>query len=264
MTLETKERYNMLTPSEYLKNGVPKNQELWLNGIDIVAHCLQKDYSQSFYQDSSPSTQRYDDWADAMQSKVIIDDGFQDIYDNAYAPKKRWFSTFDDTGAFDVSSYISKEEFCFENERAIKSNYDALSIIIDMMVPYGDRDCPYMVNRHKKVYELIAQCDSDSRPVQVVAVQNIKIPELNETLKMFIIVKDYTDTIFPSIWGSLKNNESANNFCNVLMDYFIGTTIKGNGTPTTLEHAEKYFSDNEELIIFGSRINANNAKIIGD
>jgi len=249
----------MLTPIKYLKNGMPASHELWLNGLDIVAHCLQQDYKQSFYQDDRPATRHYNEWSESMQDHVIADDNFDDIYSNAYAPKKSWIGFHDDSGSFDTSAFIAGEDFCFEDERRVKQQQDSMSILIDIAVPYSERNDSYMVARHKAVYDLIAQCDSDDRPVQVIGVLTIAIPEIDDNLKMFIMVKDYTDSIFPSIWGALKTNCTTNSFLNVIMDYFIGTHAGGNGVPKTLEHAEQYFPQNEEIVIFGTRIKAANA-----
>jgi len=249
----------MLTPAEYLKNGMPKNHELWLNGLDLVAHCLQKDHTQTFFKDDRPLPKYYDEWSDAMQKHVKSDDNFDDIYSNAYAPKKAWIPYHDDSGSFDTSAFISGEDFCFEDEKRVKQQQDSMSILIDCGVPYGERGDTYMIARHQAVYNLIAQCDSDDRPCQIIGVQNNRIDELSTPLKLFIMVKDYTDSIFPAIWGALKNNQTTNSFCNVTMDYFIGTKSYGNGAPTVLEDAEQYFPANEEIIIFGTRIKANNA-----
>ena len=253
----------MLTPNEYLTNTMPRSNELWINGLDIVSHCLQRDHTQSFYKDDSPALHHWDEWSDAMQDKVKAEDNFDDIYDNAYAPKKAWKNINRESGALCVSSYLSGAKRCFKTRKKLRQTHDALSILIDISIPYCERSQNYMVKRHKAVYELIAQCDSDDRPVQIVGVTSQRIPELKKPLNIFIMVKDYNDSIFPSIWGALKTNETCNSFINVIMDYFVGTSTFGNGSPRDLLNAEQYFPMNEELIIFGSRIQSNNAIIKG-
>jgi len=254
----------MLTPSEYLKESFPENNTLWLSGMDIIRHCLQKDVKQTFFNDNSPHTNYWDAFSEAMQDRAQAEDNFQEIYDNTYQPKQKPLIIQDDSGILDVSAFIAKEELCFESEINFIDNTDAVSVIMDMFIPFRDSEETYMVTRHQKVYDLIAQCDAENRPIQVVGALSLEIPELSEPFKCFIIIKDYSDPIFPTLWGVLKNNKTANNFLNVIMDFFIGTRDEGNGTLKEINNAEQYFADHENLIIFGEKIAANGATYIKD
>ena len=254
----------MLTPAEYLKAKFPQNNTLWLSGMDIVRHCLKKDATQTFFKDNQPNKNMWHDWSASMTERAKSDDNFQEIYDNAYQPKPKPHTIADDNGLLDISSYIAGETLCFENEISLIGNTDAVSVLIDLGIPYRDRKESYMITRHKKIYDLIAQCDGENRPIQVIGCFGIAIPELSEPIICFIVIKDYSDPIFPTIWGVLKNNKTANAFLNVIMDYFIGTREDGNGTIKTIGKAEQYFADNENLIIYGTRIKSDNATYIND
>ncbi len=249
----------MLTPKEYIANGIPDNHEIWLNGLDIITHCLQKDTSKTFFK-NRPSSHTWDNWQQAMSDRAQADDNFQDIYDNAYQPKQEPRTMQSESGDFVIDYYLDKEELMFEEHEDQYMQGDAVSVVIDICLPYMDRDKSYMIKRHQDVYDIIAQCDSDNRPIQVVGAFEIGVPELKKHLKIFVMIKDYTDSIFPSIWGTLKTNESTNDFLNVMMDYFIGTRSGTNGKCKTMKQAENYFPMNEELIIYGKRIEATNTK----
>lgn len=254
----------MLTPAEYLKDKFPENNTLWLSGIDIIRHCLKKDTDQTFFKDPRPDQNCWTKFSEAMQERAQSKDNFLEIYDNSYQPKPKPLTIADDSGILDVSAYIAKEELCFESEISYIDNMAAVSVIIDMFIPFRDRDESYMITRHQQVYDLIVQCDSENRPIQVIAALSLEIPELSTPFKCFIVIKDYSDHIFPTIWGCLKNNRTSNSFVNVIMDYFIGTHDTANGTLKEILNAEEYFADHENLIIFGSKIKANNATYIKD
>ncbi len=244
----------MPTPLEYLEDGIPASHELWLNGLDIVKHCLQKDSQQTFFKTTRPATRHWNDWSEAMSKRAENDDNFQDIYDNAYIDKNQWETVDNDSGLLDVGQFIAGEELCFDEDVQVYETGDCMSVLIDIAIPYCERSKSYMIERHKLVYDLIAQCDSEERPIQVIGVLGVKVDELPTPLKIFIVVKEYNDTIFPAIWGTLINNEVCNSFINVIMDYFIGTHDCGNGSPRTVKDAEIYLPEQEELHIFGTRI----------
>lgn len=243
----------MLTPKEYLDAGWPTSNEFWLDGTDIIKHCLQKDTTQTFYKDPAPSPY-FDRWLKAMENRAQNSDNFTDIYDNAYQPKEQWQTIDNDSGLLDVGQFINGDELCFEDDIQCYQEGQCVSILIDIAVSAAERNATFMIARHQKIYDLIAQCDGENRPVQVVGVFSIRIPEQKIPLNLFIVVKEYNGAIFPAIWGTLINNQSCNNFINVVMDYFIGTTHIGNGRLVTLTRAEECFPELEDLHIFGTRI----------
>ncbi len=249
----------MQTPAEYLSNPIPDNHTLWLDGLDIISHCLQQDSQQTFFKDKYPVKSHWRDWTNGMEQRAENQDNFAEIYENAYQPKKKWRTKQSDQGYFDVDAYIEQEDQLFTERYKELDQGVSVSVLIDIAIPWIEAKDKYMVERHQKVYDLIAQCDSEDRPIQVVAGLGIKVPELSKQLTIFTMVKAYTDNIFPSIWGVLTTNETANAFVNVIMDYFIGTKQANNGMLKMTENAQNFFPEHEELHIFGTRFKADNA-----
>ncbi len=255
----------MLTPAEYLQDKeLPANRQFWLAGQDIIAHCLRKDKGQSFFGSVCDSTHRhFDEWTEAMQDRAQDDDNFAEIYENAYQPKRRYHCKQSDQGLFDVDAYIEQEDQLFIERFKEFDQGQSISVLMDLAIPWSERNDPCMVQRHQKVYDLIAQCDSEDQPLQIIACLEIKIPEASKNLKIFIIVKDYTDNIFPSIWGILKSNLTGNAFVNVIMDYFIGTKASGNGKLRPMKNVEQYLPEQEQVLYFGSRIESKTGTKLG-
>lgn len=243
----------MLTPADHIKNKINPDGVIWVSGLDAIEHCLQKDTHKTMFKHASPVADFWDEWNAAMKDQTVHTDQFQDVYNNAYTYKEQYIETIDDSGSLDVGAYIGGEDLCFNNEQKLYAQGPACSVILDIVVPYYSRGDNYMIERQQKVYDLVAQCDSENRPIQIVGAVCIKIPEHAVPLKIFILIKDYADSIYPSIWGSLKNNKSTNAFLNVIMDYFIGTRDLHNGLCTSLRDVENYFQDNEELVIYSDK-----------
>lgn len=251
----------MQLPQDYVTNGLPANQEVWVNGMDLIAHCLKKDTANTLFKDQSPAS-GWSAWTKALQQPSSVTDQLQDIYDNAYTQKASYIETQDDMGDLDVSAFIGGEELCFTSEQSMSGQAAAVSVLFDISVPWGSRDKSYMVERQKAVYSFIAQCDSENRPVQIVGCYSRTFSELEKPVTMFVIIKDYNDSVFPTIWGGLKDNRSTNLFLNVIADYFIGTRQYSNGSKAVVRNAERFFPDNEHLIIFsdGDTLKADNAE----
>ena len=242
----------MLTPDEYLRNGMPDSHEIWLNGLEIVEHCLQGSYRKTFYQDESPARSHFREWSEGMTQRSKWDDKYDQIFENSYRPVPKWTRYDDDCGDLQVDAFIAKEELCFEAWERRARQKQAVSVIYDGNVCYGDRHETYMVERHQKVYDIAAQCEAERRPCRVIVIMNDQIPEIKgDTLKNFFVIKDYNDPIFPAIWGTFTKNLFTNAFANVYMDYFIGTHTGGNGIPVALHKIRSYFPEDEELIMFG-------------
>lgn len=243
----------MMTCQELInREELPKGNEVWLYGLDAVEHCLQGDVNQTLYKHQSPAVEQWQEWREGMLERTNWDEDFQDIIDNAYERVPKWKRYDDDSGDFQLDAWLNKEDQCFEGYEKIAVDKPAVSVVYDMNVPWCDRNETYMVDAHRKVYEIAAQCEAERRPCRVVVVMNDVIPEIErDTLKVFFVIKDYNDPIFPAIWGTFVNNRYTNAYGNVVNDYLIGTRHYGNGRPTALWEIEKYFPEDEELIVFG-------------
>jgi hypothetical protein len=242
----------MLTVDELLDYGIPENGEIWLHCLDVVDHILKGDVNQTLFRDQSPAMDLYNDWKDALSNHPDFDESFDEIIDNAYEMKKKWQRYDDESGDFQLDSFLGGEELMFDSYDKVLGEKPAVSVIYDGMVPCGWRNSTYMEDRHKDVYKIAAQCESDRRPCRVVMVWQHTIPEFNKPLKVFWVVKDYTDPIFPAIWACFQNNRIANYTWNAFHDFVTGTNHYGNATAEEMRNVEQYFEEDEELIFFGA------------
>ncbi|NIR13950.1 MAG: hypothetical protein GWN77_01090 [Gammaproteobacteria bacterium] len=233
---------------------LPPDNVLWFHGLELMDHLCKGDWEQTYWKNKYPIYEYLDIMRDAMSNRNV-DPQFQEIVENSYCPKEQWAETWDEQGQFDLDSWLSGEEQCFiETERQYDLG-DAVSVLMSVNVPYCDVNKTYMVDRQRKVYEVVAKCDSENRPCRVIAVKNEILQEIHDdTLKIFTVIKDYDDPIFPAIWGCFWDNETTNAYANCFSDYFLGTHSWGNGTPTSLKNASQYFPEDEHLIVFGDDI----------
>ena len=244
----------MKTPKEWIAGDFPESGEIWINALDLIEHCLQGDANQSFFKNQSPVESTFREWQEAMQERAKIDQEFQQIFDNSYLPKPKWAAYPETSGDLLVDAYIAGENLVFESFEKRERQKQAISIIYDGCVPGGERSDSYMKRRHQKVYDIAAQAEAENRPCRVIAAHCIQIPESKELIKLFAVIKDYFDPIFPSIWGTYTTNRYTNSWCNVFMDYFVGTRAWNNGSVRELKNTRQYFPDDEELILYGDRI----------
>ena len=239
---------------DYFKkyDRLPPDNVLWFHGLELMDHLVQGDYEQTFWKHPYPDYSFLDEMREAMSNRNV-DPRFAEIVENSYCSKEQWVETWDEVGSFDLDSWLSGNQNCFvEVERQYQLG-NAVSVLMSANVPYNDRSDNYMVERQRQVYEIVARCDSENRPVRVIAVLHERLSEVNP-LTAFTIIKDYDDPIFPAIWGCFFDNRTTNAFGNCFSDYMLGTSSIGNGRPIGLNNAKQYFPMDEELIVFGNDI----------
>lgn len=249
----------MLTPKEVLDyhrlhDRLPGKNEVWVHALELVEHCLERDTDQTLFRcrDDHHDRGLHREWVEAMQNRNQLDEKYAEIWENAFDRKEQWTECFNDTGSFDVSSWLSGEQNCFVDTEKQFDQGPAISILIDINVNYHQRHDSYMVDRQREVYRIVAQCESTNRPCRVIGVFTCEIDEIRgDLLKIFMVVKDYDDPIFPAIWGTLIDNQCTNSFLNTIQNYFTGTHSMGNGSCETLRNPEQFFPE-EDLILFGT------------
>ncbi len=98
--------------------------------------------------------------------------------------------------------------------------------------------------------------EGEDIPCRVICALGISIPERygQDPLKIYSVIKDYSDPIFPGIWGAIRNNADTNSFVNVIMDFMVGTRCGGNGTPTEIRVKEDFPEDEEVIILDAKRV----------
>lgn len=249
----------MITCQEFLQTGLPRDNSIWLHCLDVVEHCLKGDIEQTLWRHPDPSWRLFEEWRQDMLNRSEWDGEFQHISDNAYIPVKKWTREEDFTGEFNVDMHLANLENLqaprFDQYNKRLKEKPAVTVVYSANVNYGQRQATFMVERHQKVYEIASQCESERRPCRVVAVENTQLTEIkNDTMKIWYVIKDYMDPIFPAIWGSFVDNRATNSFLNVTADFLTGTHSWGNGQAVPLNKARRFFPEDEELIIFGNDI----------
>ena len=107
-------------------------------------------------------------------------------------------------------------------------------------------------DQHKAVYMEALKAEAEGTPLRVIACRTSRIDELEDPYTVYIIVKDWTDPIFPNIWGALKTSETTNDFGNCFQDYITGSHSNTNGTPRVTFY-ENDFSPDEEIILINPK-----------
>lgn len=200
---------------------------VWLHGLDLLEHILQGDTEQTFFR----STMDHKDLLEQLQEELqkVEEDKFQEINEELGKRKAQFIEFKDEEGDFDPEAYIEGDDFVFIEEEKQHQQGKGLNLFIDLSIPWHDRTKKDMQKRHEQVYSLALERESYNYPTRVIAAYSAKIMEKENPIKVFVVLKDYDDPIFPGLWGGLKNNKTGNCFLNCIQNYFIGTGSMGNG-----------------------------------
>ena len=235
----------MLSVDEYLRI---KPSNIWMHAIDAVMHILKGDLNRTAYGDKHPTWDCWKDFRTEMEEHGVKKDSFQDIIKEKYRPVYKVKSFDSECGELDVDRYLDRNSRCFNEYERDMTHKPAVSLVIDASIPAMERGGTAMINRHKIIYSIAVECEAERRPCRVIAVGGIRISEVRQNMKMYLVVKDYDDPIFPGIWSAFKSNRATNNFLNCFMDFIVGTHDSGNGTAVTVDIGEDMFSDSVQLI----------------
>lgn len=243
----------MQTVAEWLKNPQPV---MWFHAIDAFKHILKGDTKETWFKDKAASS--HHDYLqivrEAMAEHRVFDRGFQEIVERTEFTGRRSKPVKDDCGDLDIGLFLDGDQDCFyDYPKAEVPQYRGVTIAFDITVCYGERDQTYMIDRHREAYRLAVQHEADGIPCRVIGVLGVcDIPELEDApcrgkMKVFFIVKDYTDPIFPGIWAAFKSNISTNAVWNSTSDYIIGTKCPGNGTRDYTRISD--FIEDDEVVV---------------
>lgn len=240
----------MLTPKEYIEK---KPAQSHLYALEVFEHILQGDYKKTAYRDSRPNMGVFQEFQDEME-KHTQGDSLSEIYEDTFRQDYELKPVRSDGGELVLERYVEGDESPFDEWIKVESHKPAVTIIMDMGIPWGEREDQAMKERHDKIYKIVADCESEGRPCRVIAVESAIIPEIEgRPLTIFLTVKDYSDPIFTGIWGALKNNLAANCLGNAIYDFLVGTSHYGNGTPV-ITYLGGEFEDDEVIVIDGKRV----------
>ena len=245
----------MLTPERFVDMGADAPNIVWLNGLELLAHCLVGDYKKSLYKDQWPTRTCLDGLREELEKHTDGNEDFHQVSENVYWEDYRRRHTRADSGDLNIGRYVNGDENCFDEtiKEMEDECQDAVSVILDMNIAYEDRQSNEMVQRHKKIYEIVLKCEAEQIPCRVTACFSIEIPERENDFTFYIVIKNYDDPIFPGIWGAFKSNVSTNDFINVIMDFLIGTESGRNGLCKHMSVREE-IQDDKIIVIDPKRV----------
>jgi hypothetical protein len=237
----------MNTVAEWIKHPTPRP---WFHALDVLSHVLKGDEKQTAFKDPVPAAGRVhlDTLRAELERHKEHDKGFDEITERTNFRARRRKATWDESGDLETGAFIDKEERCFLDYPKVDTvQTNGITILIDGALPYQDRHDSYMLERHRKAYEIAIQAEADAVPCRVVFAESLQIPEIDQSMMIYLIIKDFNDPIFPGIWGALKNNTTTNDLINVISDYILGTRAWGNGTHVHGDVAQDF--EAEDVII---------------
>ena len=242
----------MITAQEYVKDRPTIG---FLHALDVLDYCL-KDNPQnpSTYghpNESQDDGRRIDMRELLKREREIKDVEFSDLQDKIMAPKPKTTIVDSETGEIDVDRYLAGDRLCFDEPVKIPQDVSSMSLILDMSISWIERDLKDMIARHRETYRLALHAENNRIPCRVIAAVCIKIPERQVPLRLYLVVKDYDDPIFPGIWGAFETNATTNDFLNIVLDYLVGTRAKGNGKIYRM-NVDGEIDDDTVIVLHGS------------
>ena len=240
-----------MTCREYIDNHRQGNEigTYWVHGIDMLEHVLKGNFQDTIYNNGTDRANHLYEMTQAMGNRGEYE-GFDEVIENAYAPKRQWRSRMDNEGDLVIDAYLNRDDRMFETWEKEISSANAVSVLLDMAIAWGERDDDDMIARHRKCYEIASKCEGAQIPCRVIGCMALAIDEYGngrrKAINVFVTIKDYLDPIFPGIWGAFETNNSTNRLVNVLAVYLLGTGTGGNGNLETLKVTD-YFTDDEDI-----------------
>jgi hypothetical protein len=210
---------------------VSKQKEIWLQGIDLLAHVLRGDYMDTAWKSNTWTEHHLEALREALERKVTVD-SLDEIVQETEREVKRYRPFDSDSGEFNLENWLDSDldddmiytEFFKERRRSV-----AVNLVLGIGMPYSWRRRDDMQKRHRKAYKIALQCEAENRPCRVVGVNKLRLRE--KTITYFVVIKDWSDPVFSGIWGALRDNRCCNDFVNCVSAYFLGTSDTGNGMP---------------------------------
>lgn len=238
----------MMTADEYIRL---KPKALFIHNLDLLEHILKADPKQTAYKTNvTPYWEAHKVFVDEME-KTVPKGQFRKI-EEGFNKRLTTVEVVSDQGSLNVDRYLGGDDLCFDEP--VKRYKPKLSrtIIFDFgknECENGGEDC---IQRYRKVYEQVLRAEEDGTPCRVIAGAKHDFHE--GSLKIYIVVKDYTDPIFPAIWACIKTNKAAWAMNNQIADFLIGTKSYGNGRSVELVIGDDIPKDEDVQIIDAIKI----------
>lgn len=240
--------------------AAPHDGEVWLSGMDVMRTVLRHDLKKSaFRKCRHDRSGRIEVFREAIESYRMDRDGYDRVVEEAFSrPRNRTRYVHDEEGDdFDAERYAEEKGTpgmrCMETPYFVPTRHKpALSIHIEAAIPHDMRKRAEMERRQREAYQVALQAEHEGRPCRVIASARVKVPELANPVTWCIVVKDFHEPIFPTIWGALQTSETANSLLSLMSQCIIGTVDRENG------HVMSYtvsVDDAEEAVIVAQTSN---------
>jgi hypothetical protein len=238
----------MLTPREWIqdKNRAPY---LWVSGLDLFKYLLQGDITQTAYGCTEMSDHDHFGEFKRAMTEHVHDTSFDQIqHDVLSRPKNVYKEISADTGDLDIGAYVANDTKKFTDNQRKRVYKHALTLVLDFGFNYSERNHDEMNDYHKQVYAVAFKAFSEKRPCRVIAAMAIQCSEIPDGMRYYIVLKDFSEPLYPGVWGVFQNNAYSNSFVNVLQDYILGTHDLANGHVCHWNIA-KDMPDGSEIIV---------------
>jgi len=229
---------------EYFAETGKVPNPLWLHALDVLKHVLKGDHRKTLFQDDSPCETYLNELRSYLDGKPKEVDSFLDAKHNAFVQERRWRRFDSESGDLIIERHLDGERRPFDDYRKKYVDKPALTLVMDVSVPWENRGGSQIAERHKQIYNFACLANKEGRPCRVVGAERRKHPERAiEDLRTLTVLKDYDDPIFPAIWAAFENNRLANSYANVTADYLIGTEAAGNGKYQSYDVSQDIFDE---------------------
>lgn len=254
----------MITPKEYIKAGSPEKAFFYVT--EIFDHMMTAHESPTFGLRPGDRQDRLDfhrSIVKAEMEKQNFDAQDLNAELDTFERRRRHREKDSDSGNLDVDRYLNGDPRPFVDVFSEPLPKPAKTLLIDMSIMSGERGGDDMRRRHKYIYREAVKAEQEGTPLRVIAAFANGIDERNgNSIKTYVIIKDYQDPIFPEIWACFKTNASTNSTYNLISFTCQGTESYSNGHAAILNASNDFPEDEEIILIDAKRITCNHAKTV--
>jgi len=165
----------------------------------------------------------------AMTDK-IEEDNFVDIIQKTNQARQV-VEHMADTGSLNIDAYLNKEKLVFEDPEFVRRPSYAIEMIIPVAVAWSQRILHWVELSHKISYTITSYARANKIPTRVWLTTASNFPETikdkhrDRTFRILMLLKDYSDPIYPGMWSIFSNNKNANSLCCLIADRLVGTNL---------------------------------------
>ena len=257
----------METVADWIK--APHGGDVWLHGLDILGHILRADHAavsvprpDSLYSEDRNYLNKMRQGMEQYKRDAELDAMAQDVFSK---PRRRTRHVqAPDGDDINVNAYIDRDRKRLF-DRALREearHKPAINIAFEASLPHGDRTGTSMRLRQIDAYDLVLKAESEGRPCRVVAVSEMVYSDRKSgdnvldgphgagRVRLYVVIKDWAEPMFPALWGCFKDNMTANAFANCFTAFIVGGEPFGNGELSmfTLDS----LPEGEEVVVVGN------------